>query len=379
MELSHKERYIRLFRGQEVDRAPFYLIMGPSQQALERWADEGLEVDLQPGNADSYRRASSTVCGMFGFDTNRGYMLRVNAFVWPEFEEALVGEREGFEFRRTKWGSVKRTPRRSGRMQLQETPPVTDRESWEEIKPRLMAATEGRFPQNWDQVCAGAKSTEFPVYTGDLPVGFFGGPRELLGTEGLCTAFYDQPDLVEDILDTLCTLWIDLYTHVYADAPCDYFFVWEDMCYKNGPLIGPEIFRRFLLPRYKRLISALKSSGVKLIMVDSDGDTRKLVPLWLEGGVDITFPWETQYGLDITSVRRSYPTVGIIGGINKSALAFGKAAIDRELSKVPWMLEQGRYIPGLDHETPPEVSWDAFRYYCENLKKLVWKHRPRKA
>ncbi|TFH04276.1 MAG: hypothetical protein E4H09_03850 [Spirochaetales bacterium] len=112
-------------------------------------------------------------------------------------------------------------------------------------------------------------------------------------------------------------------------------------------------------------------------MVDSDGDTRKLVPLWLEGGVDITFPWETQYGLDITEVRRSFPTVGMIGGINKSALALGRSGVDKELEKIPWMLEQGRFLPGLDHQTPPEVSWDAFKYYCERLRELVWNHRPR--
>ena len=43
MNLTHKQRYLRLFAGQPVDRAPFYLIMGPSEQALDRWVTEGLE------------------------------------------------------------------------------------------------------------------------------------------------------------------------------------------------------------------------------------------------------------------------------------------------------------------------------------------------
>ena len=92
MGLTHKERYIRLFQGKPVDRAPFYLIMGPSRQALERWVSEGLDVALDRGDLGSYRRASKTVRDMFGFDTSRGYMLQIRAFVWPEFPEDVITE-----------------------------------------------------------------------------------------------------------------------------------------------------------------------------------------------------------------------------------------------------------------------------------------------
>lgn len=377
MGLSHKERFVRLFQGLQVDRAPFNLVMGASRQALDRWATEGLDVAISTDDLSGYQDAMRTIEAMFGFDTKRGYMLPVKAFVWPEYSEEVIDETAEYVYQRTRWGSVKRGAKHVGRMLLQESPPVTDWNSWEKIKGRLKPDTPGRLPENWDHIRDCAKSTDFPVYTGDLPIGFFGGPRELVGTEGFCTLFYDDPELVIDMLDTFCDLWIDFYSRVYHDAPFDYFFIWEDMCYKNGPIISPAIFREYLLPRYKRLTSALKNLGVKLIMVDSDGDPRKLVPLWKEGGVDMVMPWETQYGLDITSVRENHPTVGMIGGLNKSALAFGKRAVDRELENVPWMLEQGRFLPGLDHEVPPEVSWDAFSYYCERLRDLVWKHVPR--
>jgi uroporphyrinogen decarboxylase len=148
------------------------------------------------------------------------------------------------------------------------------------------------------------------------------------------------------------------------------------MCFKGGSLISPKLFREFLLPRYQRLTAALRKHGCKHVLVDSDGDMRPLVPLWLEGGVNITFPWETQFGLDITEVRRQYPEMGMVGGINKFALAQGRAAIDEELKKVPAMLESGRYIPGLDHGAPPDVSWDNYRYFFDRLRELIWKYPP---
>ena len=148
------------------------------------------------------------------------------------------------------------------------------------------------------------------------------------------------------------------------------------MCYKNGPLISPDFFSEFLLPRYKRFTAALRKNACTLILVDSDGDERPLVPLWMQGGVNIVFPWETQFGLDITEVRRQYPRLGMIGGINKAARAKGRQGIDKELEKIPFMLEQGRYIPGLDHGVPPDVSWDDYRYFCDRLREMIWKYPP---
>ena len=58
------------------------------------------------------------------------------------------------------------------------------------------------------------------------------------------------------------------------------------------------------------------------------------------------------------------------GGIDKRALAKDKKAIDKELEQVPWLLDQGGYIPMLDHDVPPDVSWENFVYYRETLNKI---------
>jgi uroporphyrinogen decarboxylase len=198
----------------------------------------------------------------------------------------------------------------------------------------------------------------------------------LLGVERLSYWFYDEPVLLEEILDHLCDLWIAVFSRALTEAPVDLFFIWEDMCYKNGPLVGPDLFQRFLVPRYQRFTAALRAAGVDIIMVDSDGDVRLLLDDWLAGGVTCLFPWETQMGLDITAVRRQYPTLQMIGGVNKHALALGREAIDADLAKLPFMLERGRFLPAVDHFVPPDVSWDNYRYFCERLRELIEKYPP---
>jgi hypothetical protein len=364
--LNNRDRFTRLFSGKSVDRAPFLDICGFWNSSLERWKQEGLPLDATP----------ATVRRLVGFDGRRGFHLPVKAFIWPEFEPQVIRHDGNKFYTRNCWGAIEENISGSELMPITIEGPVQDRKSWEQIKARLDPDTPGRLPQDWPDMCAQARESGETVYAGDLPIGFFGGVRELLGFERQATLFYDNPSLMEDILDTLCDLWIKVFTRLQQDIVLDWFYIWEDMCYKGGSLISPRMFRRFLLPRYQRLTAALRGAGCLHIMVDSDGDERPLVPLWLEGGVNIVFPWETQFGLDITAVRRQYPTLGMIGGMNKYALALGREAINKELAKVPFMLEQGRFIPGLDHNVPNDVSWDNYRYFYDHLHELIYKYPP---
>ena len=62
----------------------------------------------------------------------------------------------------------------------------------------------------------------------------------------------------------------------------------------------------------------------------------------------------------------------LAGGLDKREIARGKAAIEKELrTKIPPLLEQGGYIPHIDHAIDPDISWDNMRYYMELKLKLI--------
>jgi len=77
-----------------------------------------------------------------------------------------------------------------------------------------------------------------------------------------------------------------------------------------------------------------------------------------------------QAGCDILEFRRRYPSLGIMGGLDKRALSIGQTAIDREVTRAARMVEMGRYVPGFDHLIPPDVSWTHFRYAANELLKV---------
>ena len=41
------------------------------------------------------------------------------------------------------------------------------------------------------------------------------------------------------------------------------------------------------------------------------------------------------------------------------------------MSKVPFLIEQGRYIPIVDHTVPPDVPFEDFLYYRELIRKVA--------
>ena len=123
-----------------------------------------------------------------------------------------------------------------------------------------------------------------------------------------------------------------------------------------------------------KVTSFFKDHGVDLIMVDSDGDVNKLIPLFIEGGVTAMYPFEANSNNDVAEVRKRYPKLAMQGGIAKASLAAGKDAIDKELeARVPVVLSNG-YIPHIDHAVPPDVSWENFCYYRTKLDKMLDKY-----
>jgi uroporphyrinogen decarboxylase len=57
-----------------------------------------------------------------------------------------------------------------------------------------------------------------------------------------------------------------------------------------------------------------------------------------------------------------------MGGLDKRVLKEGGDVMRREVDRVMPLVEQGGYIPELDHSVPPDVSWKNFCDYIEYLK-----------
>jgi hypothetical protein len=249
--------------------------------------------------------------------------------------------------------------------------PVKDRASWNEIKKRLDPSTPERWPSDWDAYVQKINSKSEPI---SLEVGgFYGYLREWVGSENILYMFYDDPVLIEDMMEQMLYLETEVIKRTLKDIKVQQATFWEDMCYKAGPLISPDMIRKFILPRWKKITDLLHSYGVDVIFMDCDGNVEKLIPICLEAGINHLWPFEVAAGNDAVAIRKKYGKDLIIGGtIDKRSLMKDKKAIREEvLSKVPFLLGQGGYFPSVDHLVPPDVTFENYCYFINTMREVA--------
>lgn len=249
--------------------------------------------------------------------------------------------------------------------------PVKDWDTWKQYKKRLDPSTPERWPYDWNAYVEKMNSRDYPVI---LQVGgFFGFLREWMGLERLLYMFHDDPNLIEDMMDTMFNLELEVIKRTVKDIRVDWAHFWEDMAYKTGPLISPDMFRKFMMPRYRQMTDLLHKNGVDVIFVDSDGKVNKLIPLWLECGVNGCWPLEVAAGNDAVALRKEYGKDIILGGnMDKRELLKGKEAIREEvMSKLPFLLEKGGYFPSVDHLVPPDITLENYQYFINTMREVA--------
>jgi len=247
--------------------------------------------------------------------------------------------------------------------------PVSDTAEYSRLAPHIDPTTPERYAEDYDQDVYGR------VVRGEIRGvnfhGLFGFPRDIMGLEVYCMSLYDNPELVERVLNDRVDMAKRLYTRAFVRQDIDSVQIWEDMAYKTAPLVSPRFMENHMVKRYKEITDSFRAGGVRLIMMDCDGCVDQIIPFIKRSGMDGIYPCEIAAGSDPLKLRRDAPDVSLLGGVDKRALsAEGKAGVKHELRRLLPLIREGAFIPMIDHFIPPDISYDTFCYYME-LKREV--------
>ncbi len=357
--MTDLERFRAVMSFQPVDRCVYGVWTGGWPETYERWKGEG----WTPGTPPPYPGDRWEMQGGWFFP-DPPFQRRV---LEQDAETVLYVNHEGITMRERKDNPMSSMP------QFVRFPVETREDFRRFYGERMRPDLASRIGADYAARLASYRGRDFPLLViSDRWGGFFGGLRGMVGVERLCTLFYDDPPLVEEMMDAVADFIIAMMGGILEHTEVDCYGFWEDMAYRTGPLVGPELYRRFALPRYRRVVDFVRSRGVPHVCLDSDGQVGSLIPIWLEAGIDTLYPFEVQAGMDVLAVRRRYGRdLRIWFGIDKRALARGPAAIDAELDRVRPLVEDGGYVPGLDHSMPPDVPYANYLYYMRKLREAV--------
>ncbi|MDR1950269.1 MAG: hypothetical protein LBQ38_12825 [Spirochaetaceae bacterium] len=366
--MTPKERFLKILSFEPVDRIPL-MDFGYWEETIQNWHREGL-----PPEVNTTEEVEAYFGLDRGFETNsiNYYTNTPQGFLWgiyPPFERTVIDETETTITYSGEEGTIV-ARKDGGCMPFAIKNTVETMEDFErKVLPRMNPRDPGRLTPEFFAMIRKGRERNQPI--GMWIDGFLAWPRILIGIENLAYYYYDKPELIHTI-NRHHVCFVKEYLDVaLKHTNIDYAWFFEDMAFNSGSLVSPAVFDEFMTPYYRELIGYLKNRGIQKILVDSDGNTVELCKKFVELGLDGHFPCEVNAGSEPALMRRLYPKMAFIGGIRKTPLAEGKAAIDRELGKLPPILEKGGYIPALDHRVPPEVSMENYRYYVEQKRKIL--------
>lgn len=197
--------------------------------------------------------------------------------------------------------------------------------------------------------------------------GFFWFPREMMGIHNHLLAFYDEPELMHMMNSDLQDFHLRMLDEFCSLCVPDFMTFAEDMSYNNGPMISKPLFDGFMVPYYKDVIKKLNEYGIEIVL-DTDGDITQLIPWYEEIGITAFLPLERQAGVDLPQIRRRHPRLRLLGGFDKTIMHLGEDALRAEFERLLPVMQQGGFIPSVDHQTPPAVSLADYKLYVRFLK-----------
>jgi uroporphyrinogen decarboxylase len=352
--MTARERFNRQMRFQPVDRC-FNMEFGYWDENFTQWdifADNGIR---------GYDEANL----FFNFD--QFHIVSGNNWMSPGFVEKIVEEKEAVNVIINSDGLLAEVPKSGGGSSIPHfiKASVVTPDDWKRCKEEHF-----RIDDTARVIDTAALLRQHPPGR-DYPLGvstgsMLGKIRDMLTFEGLAYAVCDYPDMVEDMVETCCLLAERSLDQLLPHFQFDFAIDWEDICFKNGPIVTPDFFADVVVPRYQRINRKLKQSGVDIWLVDCDGDVRTLLPHFLAGGINCLIPFEVMGCAHPGELLDRYPgELRIMGGFDKIQLGGGREAIKRYMASLAPYVARGGFIPFCDHRCPPNIPQADYLYYLD--------------
>ena len=212
-----RERFRRTMHYQTVDRIPNFEF-GYWDETLPAWHLQGLPSEINT-EAKAYK--------FFGIEDYP--WAPVECGIWPAFEYQILEEDKSRRVIIDQEG-IKCQVYSDGTTTIPHflEYPIKGPADWCEFKRRLQPDTPGRYPDNWPVLTESWRERDVPLA---ISIGsIIGWPRNWMGVERVCTAFYDEPAMMAEIVGHLGDLICAAIEPALQQVEFDLAFAWEDIC-----------------------------------------------------------------------------------------------------------------------------------------------------
>ena len=370
--MTNRERAMNILHHKAADRMPA-VHFGYWSELLTEWVEQGkIPRELAEGWWDG-SEADRELDKLIGWDFNWSRTVGSDNGLRPRFEyKVLETLPDGTRRVQNGDGLIERIKPGTTSIPSEDDYLLKDRKAFEELYLPKLQYTPDRVNLEYYRHFNETRPT-------DIPVGLFlgsvlGDIRNMTSVVGMSYLLYDEDEeLFADIVDAYADLQYKCAEAILeTGAKFDFAHYWEDICFKNGPLISPDLFESLCAKHYKKRNALCHKYGIDIISLDCDGVTDRLLPIWYECGVNTMFPIEVGVWGDQFAPARAKFGKGMlgVGGMDKTALRKDRAAVDEEIRRMRELSALGGFIPCPDHRLMPGTKFELVQYYAEEIKKI---------
>ncbi|UCG03996.1 MAG: hypothetical protein JSW11_08405 [Candidatus Heimdallarchaeota archaeon] len=130
-----------------------------------------------------------------------------------------------------------------------------------------------------------------------------------MGMENFFLSLYEQPELVEAVIER-STEWTISLVEQANQNEVDFIILGDDVADNSRPLISPKLFRKLILPEYKKIVNV---SEVPIIW-HSDGHVTPLLSMIIEAGFAGVHSLESKANIDLADIKSQYGDKLVLAG-----------------------------------------------------------------
>lgn len=209
------------------------------------------------------------------------------------------------------------------------------------------------------------KETDFFLIADAIGWGIFEESWGVRGLENFLIDLVSNIKFAETLLDKIMETQMERFEpyleaiHPYIGVVC----ISDDITGQDGPIVSPDLYRKMIKPRQKKLIDFIKSKTNALIFLHCCGNVTQFLKDFIEIGVDIINPIQVSAkGMDDTAkLKREYGNNIIFWGgscDSQKILPYGsRIKIEKEVkARIEDLAAGGGYVFAPIHNIQPDIS-----------------------
>jgi uroporphyrinogen-III decarboxylase len=172
----------------------------------------------------------------------------------------------------------------------------------------------------------------------------------VVGMNDFMMMIYEDRELIEEMLEESAVHFVKM-TKILVDLGVDLIVTGDDIAFKTGLFVPPEIMKEIWVPRMAKIIEPAVNAGIP-VMFHSDGKIDDIVEDLIEMGIDCIHPLDP-YGIDYTDYKKRYGDRLCLSGNVDIEFPLSKGApgdVDADVKKHMEILKPGYgYVATCSH------------------------------